>query len=156
MHVRLVEFRVVASNGDPDEHDDNVKTLALATVVLVRPHAVLLLVPVGTGGRMHATAADVGLAVGGGSCLGRRRDVRLLGAGLAALRLVEGGRGDQVLHDGAVAGELEARGRRALGSRLGDDRLKDRRLQDIVRPCDCLKSRAQRTMIVEFHSAVFA
>lgn len=125
----MAKGRACASDGDPDEHNDNVKALALATVVLVRPHAILLLVPISTGRRVHATAADVGLAVSGSGGLGRRRDVRLLGTRLTALGLVKRRSRDQVLHDGAVARELEAGGRRALGSRLGNYGLENRRLR---------------------------
>ena len=116
------------SDGDPDQHDDHVQALALATVVLEGPHAVLLLVPVGARGAVHAPAADVRLAVGGGR-LGAGRDVRLLGLGLgAAAGLVQGRRGDEVLDDGAVAGELVGGGGGALGSGLGDDGLQHRAL----------------------------
>jgi uncharacterized membrane protein len=65
---------------------------------------------------VHSTAADVGLAVSSGRSLRRGRDVWLLSAGLAALRLVKRRRGDEVLDDRAVACKLEARGGCALGS----------------------------------------
>jgi hypothetical protein len=130
--LEVVEVRAVASDGDPDEHDDNVQSLALAAIVLVRPHAVLLLIPVGAGRGVHAAAANVRLAVGGSGSLGRGGNVRLLGPCLAALRLVKRRRGDEVLDDRAVACELEARGGRALGSRLGDDGLEDRRLKELL------------------------
>lgn len=127
-----VSIRVNASNGNPDEHDDNVEALALAAVVLVGPHAVLLLVPVGTSGRVHAATADMRLAVGGGGRLGRGGDVRLLGVDLSSLRLVEGRGGDEVLDNGRVARELVPRSRGALRSRLGDDGLQNRGLDPRV------------------------
>jgi hypothetical protein len=114
------------SDGDPDQHDDNVQALGLAAVILESPHAILLLVPVGTGGAVHAASADVGLAVGGRG-FGAGRHVRLLALDLgAAAGLVQGRGGHQVLDDGAVAGELVRRGGGALGSRLGDDGLEHR------------------------------
>ncbi len=119
---------VNASNGDPDEHDDNVEALALAAVVLVRPHAILLLVPVRTSGRVHAAAADVRLAVGGGGRLGRGGNVRLLRVRLGALGLVQGRGRDKMLNNGRVAGELVPRGGGALRRGLGDDGLQDGRL----------------------------
>lgn len=111
------------SNGDPDEHDNNVQALALTAVVLEGPHAVLLLVPVGTGSAVHSSSADVRLTIGG-SGFGAGGDVRLLRLGFgAATGLVQGGCRDEMLHDGTVAGELERRSRSALGSGLGDDSL---------------------------------
>ncbi|KAI6749162.1 hypothetical protein HG531_008109 [Fusarium graminearum] len=99
--------RLAFSNGNPDEHDNNVQALALAAVVLEGPHAVLLLVPVGTGSAVHSSSADVRLAVGSGS-FGAGGDVRLLSLCLgAATGLVQSGCWDEVLHDGAVAGKLE-------------------------------------------------
>lgn len=44
-------------------------------------------------------------------------------AGRCALGLVELRSGNEVLHDGAVDGELESRGRVFFGGRLGDDGL---------------------------------
>lgn len=70
-------------DANPDKHNDHVHALALTTVILEGPHAVLLLIPVRTGSAVHAASADVGLAVGGSS-LGARRDVRLLFFGLGA------------------------------------------------------------------------
>ena len=110
-------------NGNPDEHDDHVQALALSAVVLESPHAVLLLVPVSTSGAVHSSSADMGLAVGG-SGLGAGGDVRLLGLGLgAAASLVQGGCGNEVLDDGAVAGELEGGSVGALRGRFRDDGL---------------------------------
>lgn len=116
-------------DADPNEHDDNIHALALTTVVLEGPHAVLLLVPKGPRGAVHAAPANMGFAMAG-SCLGARGDVRLLVFGLgAAAGLAERGRGHQVLDDGAVAGEF-VRGRGgALGGRLGDDGLQHGALQ---------------------------
>lgn len=140
----LLLFGRAALNSHPDEHDDNVHALALAAVVLERPHAVLLLVPVRTSGAVHAAAADMRLAVRGRG-LGARRDVRLLLLGVSAgSRLVERRRGHQVLDDGAVACELERGRRRAAGSRLGDDGLEHRALSrktlglacDVTCACD--------------------
>jgi hypothetical protein len=95
------------SNGDPDEHNDNVKALALTAIILESPHAVLLLVPVGASGTVHSSSTDMGFAVSG-SGFGAGRNVRLFSLDLGATaRLVQGGRRDEVLHDGAVACELE-------------------------------------------------
>jgi len=65
----------------------------------------------------------VRLAIGGGS-FRAGGDVRLLSLGLGtATGLVQGGSRDEVLHDGAVAGELERRSRSTIRGRLGDDSL---------------------------------
>ena len=58
---------VVLLHRDPDDADHNVHTLALAAIVLEAPHAVRLLVPEGLGSRVHPTASNVRLAVGGRS-----------------------------------------------------------------------------------------
>lgn len=116
-------FLAIRLNGNPDEHDNHVEALALAAIELVGPHAVLLLVPVRTSRAVHSSSADVGLAVGGGG-LGAGGNVRLLRLGLGtSAGLVQGGCGDEVLDDGAVASELEGGGSGALGGRLGDDSL---------------------------------
>lgn len=91
--------------SNPHDVDNNVKALLLAAVVLERPHAVLLAVPVGAGGTVHPAAADLGEA--GGLVLGR---VAVGGAR-------EGGR---VLNDGAVDGVLEGRLVVRAGARLAD------------------------------------
>lgn len=96
--------------GNPHDVDDNVKALLLATVVLERPHAVFLAVPVGAGGAVHSAAADLGEAGGwflGGIAIGGTRE----------------GRG--VLDDGAVDGVLERRLVVGAGARLADQRLED-------------------------------
>ena len=79
------------------------------------------------------------LAVGGSS-FGAGGDVRLLSLGLgAATGLVQGGSRDEVLHDGAVAGELERRSRSTIRGRLGDDSLQygalHARLVSEIRAC---------------------
>lgn len=105
---------------------------------------------------MHSSSADVGLAVGSGG-LRAGGDVRLLGLGLgAAAGLVQGGCGNEVLDDGAVAGELEGGSVGALRGRLRDDCLQHGALRvglaisfvvdEVVRPL---------TMMVEFHCSVF-
>lgn len=92
---------------DPNQADDNIHPLAVPAVVLITPHAVPLLVPVGPGGGVHAPPADVRLAV--------RRDwgaLRLNGDALGvgrrrgALGLVEVRGGNEMLDYGGVDGEL--------------------------------------------------
>lgn len=117
------------SQGDPDQHNDHVHALALAPVVLVRPHAIRLLVPESTRRAVHAPAADMGLAVGRGRGrllgVGAGADARFLARGAGTAGLVELGRGDEVLDDGAVDSKLEG-GVCATGrGRLGDDGLQD-------------------------------
>jgi hypothetical protein len=114
---------------DPQNHDNNIKALALATVVLVRPHAVRLLVPVRGLGAVHTATAAVRLAVGArggglGARGGGRRAVRA-SSGVGPPRLVKLGRRDEVLHDRAVDGELVGRGTAGGGRRLVDQGLED-------------------------------
>lgn len=117
-------------DSDPDDAHDDVHALALAAVVLEAPHAVCLLVPEGLGGRVHAPAADVRLAVGAcGSGVIAGGDVGIVGLDVgAALGLVQGRRGNQVLDNGRVDDEL-VRGplgaAAARGRRLGDEGLED-------------------------------
>lgn len=119
-------FSAITLDGYPDEHDDNVQTLALATVILVGPHAVLLFVPVRASRAMHSSSTDMGLAISS-SGFGAGRNVRLLGLSLSASAgLIEGGRGDEVLDDRAVASKLERGSRGTLRSRLGNNGLQDR------------------------------
>lgn len=121
----LFETPLGPLDADPDQHDDDIQALALTAVVLVRPHAVPLLVPVRAGRAVHAASPDMRLALGVGS-LGAHRDVRLLGLDLgAAAGLIQGGRGDKVLYDGAVAGELVLRVG-ALRRGFGDDFFQER------------------------------
>lgn len=118
-------FSALALDANPDEHDDNVEALAFAAVVLIGPHAILLLVPVRARRAVHSSSTDVRLAVGG-SGFGACGNVGLLGLSLgAAAGLVEGGCGNEVLDDGAVAGELERGSGGTRGSRLGNDGLQD-------------------------------
>lgn len=110
-------------DADPYEHNDDIHALALTAIILERPHSVLLLVPKGPGGAVHAASANMGLAVRG-SRLGARGNVRLLALRLGtAAGLVEGRRGYKVLDNGAVAGEFVRGGRGALGGGLGYDGL---------------------------------
>lgn len=84
---------VSALYADPDDADDDVHALTLATVVLETPHAVCLLVPEGLGRRVHATSTHVRLSIGGrrGGNVATRADMGLVGLGIAtALGLVEG------------------------------------------------------------------
>lgn len=103
------------SQSNPNHHDDNVHALVLATVELVAPHAVRLLVPERARSAVHASAADVWLSVSGGrrcggGCLAFGLGLIVTaGAGRGALGLVELGGGDEVLYDGAVDGEFEGR-----------------------------------------------
>lgn len=116
--------RIADLYSDPDDSNDYVHALGLAAVILEAPEAVILLVPEGLGGRVHAAAAYVGLPVSGGG-VGAGGDVRFVGLGLAAaLGLVETGGGHQVLHNGAVDHVLVRRSR-ARGGRLCDDALQD-------------------------------
>jgi len=111
------------SNGNPNQHNYNIQPLALTTIVLERPHAILLLVPVRTRSAVHTPPSNMRLAIGSGR-LGAGRDVRLFGLGFgAAAGLVEGGGGNEVLDNGAVASKLEARRRCVLRGGLGDNLL---------------------------------
>lgn len=110
-----VRHSLGSSDGDPDEHHNYIKTLAFTAIILEGPHAVLLLVPVGACGTVHSSSTDMGLSVRG-SRFGARRDVRLFRLDLGATTgLVQGGRRDEVLHDGTVACELERGSRSTLG-----------------------------------------
>ena len=72
---------------------------------------------------MHAAAANLRLVVAS-LAIRARLDVRLFGLGLgAATCLVQGGRGDEVLDDGAVASKLVRGGRGSLGGRFGNNSL---------------------------------
>lgn len=110
--------------GNPDEHDDHIKPLGLA-IILETPHAVRLLVPVARCRAVHAAAARLSLLAGGGSSLRRGRLALGTGAGrrTCAGGLVELRGGHDVLHDGAVDGELVGRGGGTLGGRFRHYRL---------------------------------
>lgn len=125
---------------DPYQHDHHVEPLRLTAIVLVAPHAIRLLVPVRTRCAVHTSAADVGLAVGGGRCAGRGSLVLgLLGRGACrgggALGLVELRGRDEVLHDRAVDGVLVFGGRGVVGRRLGDDGAENVVLADVANSC---------------------
>lgn len=75
-------------DGNPHDADNNIHALGLTALVLEAPHAVLVGVPVGARGRVHATSADL--------CrLGRGGRVGAGGPGVG-----------EVLDDGAVDGEF--------------------------------------------------
>lgn len=158
------------SQRDPYQHNDHIHALGLTTVVLVAPHAVRLLVPVGAGSAVHAATANVRLSVrsgrrGCGGGLGGRSVLALLGRRTSrrALGLVELSGGHQVLDDGAVDSELEGRCGGFLWGGLGDHSLKDvvlwwwdggRSEEDDGDEVGVVWT--QLTMIVPFHWAVFA
>lgn len=114
------------SDGNPHQHNDDVHALVLATLVLVRPHAVRLLVPVCAASAVHAAAAHVWLAIGGGRGASRVGAGRsglggALLAGRGTLRLVQLRGGDEVLDDGAVDRKLKGGCSGLVRGRLGDD-----------------------------------
>lgn len=113
--MRCPKSTTVCLDGDPHDVDDDVEALLVAALVLVAPHAVLFVVPVGAGGAVHAAAADLG--EGRGGVLGR---VAVVGGP------AEGG---GVLDDGAVDGVLERRLVVGARRRLADERLEDRVLR---------------------------
>jgi len=57
-------------HANPDNGDYYVEAFALAALVLVAPHAVLFVVPVGASSRVHASSASKALV---GTCIFRRR-----------------------------------------------------------------------------------
>lgn len=103
-------------DGYPDDTDDNIHPLALSSVVLEAPHAISLLVPESLGGRVHAPASHVRLAVSscGGSVAGADAWFFRLCVG-ATFGLVESCRGNEVLDDGRVDDEFMGRSLRGVG-----------------------------------------
>lgn len=100
-HLRL--------NRNPNQHNHNIHTLPFPTIILERPHAILLLIPVRARSAVHPATTNVRLSIRGGRLRARRHMGLLLLELAPAARLVEGRGGDEVLDDGAVAGELVLR-----------------------------------------------
>ena len=121
--IHRVLVTLLLSNLDPHDHDDDVHAFAAAALVLVTPHAVRLVVPEGALGAVHAAAAHVRLPVRRRRL--RRADGPLVRRAARAVRLVQLRRRDQVLHDGAVDGELVRGVGCARRRRLGDEGLQD-------------------------------
>lgn len=95
------------SNSNPDEHDDNVHSLALSAFILESPHAVLLLFPIGPRGTMHPPPPHMWFCFRlRRFCAGR--DMRLFRLRFGTpTRLAHCRRRYQMLDNGAVAGELK-------------------------------------------------